>query len=83
MSFGGGGGVDNSWMMVQALNRQRDEAQREADRIKAENDAKKAEEEKKRVERVRGGGLSGFTTNNYVGYSDRLLGGGQSLTATV
>lgn len=83
MSFGGGGGGDNSWMMIQQLNRQRDEAQAEANRIKAENDAKKAEEEKKRVERVKGGGLSGFTTNNYVGYSDRLLGGGQSLTATV
>lgn len=82
MSFGSsGGGGDNS-MMLTMLMQDRDRANAEAARIKAQNDAKAAEAETKRVNRTRAGGMQAFATNGYMGYSDRVLGGGSSVSVT-
>jgi hypothetical protein len=84
MSFGSGGGDGGaSWAMVSMLQQERDRANAEAARVKAQNDAEEAKVELKRVQRSRAGGLAAFTTNGMTGYSDRTLGGGNSLAETV
>ncbi len=89
MSLGGGGGGGTPWWVLQEhqnqmnkLNEERASVQAEKDRVAADSATKAAEEEKKRVANAKGGGLAAFTTNAYVGYSDRTLGGGNSLSVT-
>ena len=89
MSFGGGGGGGTpAWVLqehqnqLNKMNDERAKIQAEKEAVQAQADTKAAEEEKKRVERAKGGGLAAFTTNAYVGYPDRTLGGGNSLSLT-
>lgn len=89
MSFGGGGGGGTPWWVMQEhqnqlnkMNAERAKIDAEKAEVQAKADAKAAEEEKKRQTAAKGGGLNAFASNAFVGYPDRTLGGGNSLSLT-